>query len=246
MPHDTPLIATIVIALSLAWAFGALAHRLRLPPIVGYLIAGVAIGPHTPGFIADPHVAEQFADIGVILLMFGVGLQFHVEELLEVRRIAIPGAIVQSGVATIVGALAAHAFGWTWPAAVEFGLCLSLASTVVLVRVLSDRRQLHTDAGHIAVGWLVVQDILAVLVLVLLPALRSGASAGALALSVALAIVTLQPRPRARAATSPIKQTIKISIARQSTVTVAPRSTRPTRNQRAPRIAPARRRQNTA
>jgi K+:H+ antiporter len=187
--NDAGIVLTLAGSLAAALVFGYITQRLKLSPIVGYLIGGVAIGPHTPGFIADPHVAEQFADIGVILLMFGVGLQFHVEELLEVRRIAIPGAIVQSGIATIVGALSAHAFGWTWPAAIVFGLSLSLASTVVLVRALSDRRQLHTDAGHIAVGWLVVQDILAVLVLVLLPALKGGSSAGALAVSIALAIV---------------------------------------------------------
>ena len=187
--NDAGIVLTLAGSLAAALVFGYITQRLGLSPIVGYLVAGVAIGPHTPGFIADTHVAEQFADIGVILLMFGVGLQFHVEELLEVRRIAIPGAIVQSGIATIVGALAAHGFGWTWPAAIVFGLSLSLASTVVLVRVLSDRRQLHTDAGHIAVGWLVVQDILAVLVLVLLPALKEGSTPAALGMSIVLAIV---------------------------------------------------------
>jgi len=187
--NDAGIVLTLAGSLAAALVFGYITQRLGLSPIVGYLVAGLAIGPHTPGFIADPHVAEQFADIGVILLMFGVGLQFHVEELLEVRRIAVPGAIVQSGIATIVGALSAHAFGWTWPGAIVFGLSLSLASTVVLVRVLSDRRQLHTDAGHIAVGWLVVQDILAVLVLVLLPALKDGSSPGALAMGIVLAIV---------------------------------------------------------
>jgi len=187
--NDAGIVLTLAGSLAAALVFGYITQRLKLSPIVGYLIAGLAIGPHTPGFIADPHVAEQFAEIGVILLMFGVGLQFHVGELLEVRRIAVPGAIVQSGIATIVGALSAHTYGWTWPAAIVFGLSLSLASTVVLVRVLSDRRQLHTDAGHIAVGWLVVQDILAVLVLVLLPALKDGSSPGALAISIVLAIV---------------------------------------------------------
>jgi len=187
--NDAGIVLTLAGSLAAPLVFGYITQRLGLSPIAGYLVAGVAIGPHTPGFIADTHVAEQFADIGVILLMFGVGLQFHVEELLEVRRIAVPGAVIQSGIATIVGALAAHGFGWTWPAAIVFGLSLSLASTVVLVRVLSDRRQLHTDAGHIAVGWLVVQDILAVLVLVLLPALKDGSSPGALAMSIVLAIV---------------------------------------------------------
>ena len=187
--NEAGIVLTLAGSLAAALVFGYITQRLQLSPIVGYLIAGLAIGPHTPGFIADTHVAEQFAEIGVILLMFGVGLQFHVKELLEVRRIAVPGAIVQSGIATMVGGVSAHAFGWTWSAAVVFGLSLSLASTVVLVRILSDRRQLHTDAGHIAVGWLVVQDILAVLVLVLLPALKNGSSPAGLAMSIVVAIV---------------------------------------------------------
>jgi CPA2 family monovalent cation:H+ antiporter-2 len=187
--NEAGIVLTLAGSLAAALVFGYITQRLGLSPIVGYLVAGLAIGPHTPGFIADTHVAEQFAEIGVILLMFGVGLQFHVKELLEVRRIAVPGAIVQSGIATMVGAVSAHAFGWTWSAAVVFGLSLSLASTVVLVRILSDRRQLHTDAGHIAVGWLVVQDILAVLVLVLLPALKNGSSPAGLAMSIVVAIV---------------------------------------------------------
>ena len=127
-----------------ALLFGYITQRLGLSPIVGYLLAGVVVGPNTPGFIADAHLAEQLAEIGVILLMFGVGLQFHLEELLAVRRIAIPGAIAQSGIAAALGAVAAHTFGWTWPASIVFGLALSVASTVVLVRVLSDSRQLHT------------------------------------------------------------------------------------------------------
>ena len=130
------------------------------------------IGPHTPGFVADAHLAEQLAEIGVILLMFGVGLQFHLEELLAVRRVAIPGAIAQSLVATVLGAAVAHAFGWSWPAGIVFGLSLSVASTVVLVRVLSDNNALHTPTGHIAVGWLVVEDLFTVIVLVVLP--RAG------------------------------------------------------------------------
>src|SRR4030095_5062757 len=134
--------------------FADLPQRLVLSPIVGYLIAGLAIGPNTPGLVADTHIAEQFAEVGVILLMFGVGLQFHLEELLAVRRIAIPGALAQGAGATVLGALTARGYGWSWTAAVVFGLALSIASTVVLVRVLSDRRQLHTVAGHIAIGWL--------------------------------------------------------------------------------------------
>jgi CPA2 family monovalent cation:H+ antiporter-2 len=186
--QEAGLVLTLAGGLGVALIFGYLTQRLGLSPIVGYLLAGVVVGPNTPGFIADQHIAEQFADIGVILLMFGVGLQFHLEELLAVRHIAIPGAIAQSGVATALGAFAAHAFGWTWPAAIVFGLALSVASTVVLVRVLSDSRQLHTSAGHIAVGWLVVQDVLAVIVLVLLPALKGGSTAGALAASIAITL----------------------------------------------------------
>ena len=142
------------------------------------VLAGVVLGPYTPGFVADQHMAEQLAEIGVILLMFGVGLQFHVEELLAVRRVAIPGALVQSAVATILGATVAHAFGWPWSGGLVFGLALSVASTVVLIRVLTDARHLHTPAGHIAVGWLVVEDVLTVVMLVLMPPLIGGPGQG--------------------------------------------------------------------
>ena len=137
MPHYTPLITTIVAALTLAWAFAAMAHRLKLPPLVGYLLAGIAIGPFTPGFVADQNIANELAEIGVILLMFGVGLHFHLHELVAVKRIAIPGAVFQSAVATGLGALVALGFGWGWAAGVVFGLALSVASTVVLARVLA-------------------------------------------------------------------------------------------------------------
>ncbi len=156
--------------------FGYITHRLGLSPIVGYLLAGTLVGPHTPGFVADAALAEQLAEIGVILLMFGVGLQFHIEELLAVRRVAIPGAIAQSVVATVLGALLAVAFGWSWPAGIVFGMALAVASTVVLVRVLADNNHLHTPAGHIAVGWLVVEDLFTVVALVLLPALVGESS----------------------------------------------------------------------
>ena len=136
------------------------------------------MGPHTPGFVADSSMAEQLAEIGVILLMFGVGLQFHIEELLAVRRVAVPGAVAQSAVATVLGALLARAFGWDWPAGVIFGMALAVASTVVLVRVLADNNDLHTQAGHIAVGWLVVEDLFTVVALVLLPALFGTATTG--------------------------------------------------------------------
>ena len=153
---------------------GYITQRLGLSPIVGYLLAGTLVGPYTPGFVADAALAEQLAEIGVILLMFGVGLQFHLEELLAVRRVAIPGAVAQSVVATVLGALLAVAFGWTWSAGIVFGMALSVASTVVLVRVLADNNDLHTPTGHIAVGWLVVEDLFTVLALVLLPALVGG------------------------------------------------------------------------
>jgi monovalent cation:H+ antiporter-2, CPA2 family len=168
--HDLELLATLAGGLTAALIAGYVTERLRLSPIVGYLIAGIAVGPHTPGFTADTHLAEQLAEIGVILLMFGVGLQFHLEELLAVRRVAIPGAIAQSAVATVLGASVARFFGWDWSAAIVFGIALAVASTVVLVRILSDHRELHTPTGHIAVGWLVVEDLFTVLVLVVLPA----------------------------------------------------------------------------
>jgi K+:H+ antiporter len=167
--HSFDLIVTLTGGLAGALIFGYLTQRVGLSPIVGYLLAGVAVGPNTPGFVADTHLAEQLAEVGVILLMFGVGLQFHVEELLAVRRVAIPGAVVQSAIATVLGALLVRAFGWRWSAGIVFGIALSVASTVVLVRVLADHKALHTPSGHLAVGWLVVEDLLTVLALVVLP-----------------------------------------------------------------------------
>jgi CPA2 family monovalent cation:H+ antiporter-2 len=169
--EDLALILTLAVSLSTALVFGYVTHRLGLSPIVGYLLAGVAIGATTPGVLADPAIAEQLAEVGVILLMFGVGLQLHVEELLAVRRVAVPGAAAGIGAATFLGALTAWSLGWTWASSLVFGLTLSVASTVVLVRVLSDTRQLHTSSGHIAVGWLVVEDVITVVMLVLLPTL---------------------------------------------------------------------------
>ena len=171
MPPHTALIATIAAGLGLAFLFGMLALRLRLPPLVGYLVAGIAVGPHSPGFIADPELARQLAEIGVILLMFGVGVHFSPGDLLAVRRIALPGAAAQITVATILGAAMARLWGWSWGEGIVFGLCLSVASTVVLLRALEDRGVLDTVDGRIAVGWLVVEDLFTVLVLVLLPAL---------------------------------------------------------------------------
>ena len=178
--HGLDLILTLAGGLTAALLFGYVTHRIGLSPIVGYLLAGTLVGPHTPGFIADAGIAEQLAELGVILLMFGVGLQFHVEELLAVRRVAIPGALLQSGVATVLGTLIAHAAGWSWSAGLIYGVALSVASTVVLVRVLSDNRDLHTQTGHIAVGWLVVEDLFTVIALVLLPVFVGRASAGAI------------------------------------------------------------------
>ncbi|HET7923626.1 MAG TPA: YbaL family putative K(+) efflux transporter [Rhodanobacteraceae bacterium] len=171
MPHYTPLIATIVFALVLAYAAGALALKLRLAPIVGYLLAGVAVGPFTPGFVADQSLAAELSEIGVILLMFGVGLHFSLGDLLAVRAIAIPGAAVQIAIATLLGMLLAWLLGWSVGAGLVFGLALSVASTVVLLRALEVRRLIETGRGRIAVGWLIVEDLAMVLVLVLLPPL---------------------------------------------------------------------------
>ncbi len=183
------LILTLATSLGAALIFGYITHRIGLSPIVGYLLAGVALGPNTPGFIANPELAEQLAEVGVILLMFGVGLQLHVEELLAVRRVAVPGAAAGIAAAAMLGAAVAAANGFSWGAAAVFGLTLSVASTVVLVRVLSDRHQLHTSSGHIAVGWLVVEDIITVILMVLLPTMASGtASWAALATASALTL----------------------------------------------------------
>src|SRR5262245_54505736 len=176
--HHLDLILTLMGGLAAALVFGYVTHRLGLSPIVGYLLGGIAIGPYTPGFVANRALAEQLAEVGVILLMFGVGLQFHLKELLAVRRVALPGAIVQSILATVLGTGMARAFGWSWAAGIVFGLALSVASTVVLMRVLTDNSDLHTPTGHIAVGWLVVEDLFTVLVLVLLPALVGSPQAG--------------------------------------------------------------------
>ena len=201
MPHNVSLIALIATGLGLAMILGFVASRLRMPPLVGYLLAGVMIGPGTPGFVADMALAGQLAEIGVMLLMFGVGLHFSLDDLLAVRKIAVPGAIVQIAVATALGAGTALVWGWPAGEAVVFGLALSVASTVVLLRALEARSSLESTNGRIAVGWLVVEDLAMVLVLVLLPALAPllgahSASAGpapaadlqALALTVGLTL----------------------------------------------------------
>ncbi len=188
--HSLDLILTLAGGLGAALVFGFATQRVGLSPIVGYLIAGLLVGPYTPGFVADRQMAEQLAEVGIILLMFGVGLQFHIEELVAVWRVAVPGALAQSIVATLLGVAVAHVFGWTSGAGLVFGIGLSVASTVVLIRVLSDNRDLHTRAGHIAVGWLVVEDLLTVLVLVMMPAIFAETSAdSSLTASLAIALV---------------------------------------------------------
>lgn len=171
MPHSVSLISTIAAGLGLALIFGFVAARLRLPALVGYLLAGVVIGPFTPGFVADAEIASQLAEIGVMLLMFGVGLHFSLDDLLAVRKIAVPGAVVQMTVATALGMGLAHWWGWNMGGALVFGLSLSVASTVVLLRALESRNILDSANGRIAVGWLVVEDLAMVLVLVMLPPL---------------------------------------------------------------------------
>ena len=179
MTETSPLIAAIVIALGLAFVLGTIANRLKLPPLVGYLLAGVAVGPFTPGFVADAHLTLQLADIGVVLLMFGVGLHFSLKDLLSVRAIAIPGAAIQMAVATALGMGAGLFFGWPLVAGLVFGLCLSVASTVVVLRALQDRRLMQSERGRIAIGWLVVQDLLTVLMLVILPPVANAMKGGA-------------------------------------------------------------------
>lgn len=169
MEHNITLISTIASGFGLALIFGFIAERLKLSALVGYLVAGIIIGPATPGFVADVHIASQLSEIGVMLLMFGVGLHFSIHDLMAVRRIAIPGAIVQMTIATLLGMYLTHLWGWTFGEGLVFGLALSCASTVVLLRALESRNMLDSMNGKITVGWLVVEDLLTVLMLVLLP-----------------------------------------------------------------------------
>ena len=170
MPHDVSLIATIAVGFVIAFLLGFVAHRLRLPPLVGYLMGGVALGRFTPGFVADSALVGQLAEIGVMLLMFGVGLHFSTGDLMAVRRIAIPGAIVQILIATTIGSCMATFWGWSLGAGLVFGLSLSVASTVVLLKALEERNEVSTPNGRIAIGWLIVEDLVMVMTLVLLPA----------------------------------------------------------------------------
>jgi CPA2 family monovalent cation:H+ antiporter-2 len=178
MPHHTPLIGTIVAGLVLAFILGSLAHRLKVSPLVGYLLAGVLVGPFTPGYVADQALAQELAEIGVILLMFGVGLHFSLKDLLSVRATAIPGAIAQITVATLLGAGLGTLLGWPIQAGLMFGFALSVASTVVLLRALQEHRLVETERGRIAVGWLIVEDLVMILALVLIPVLAAANAAG--------------------------------------------------------------------
>jgi CPA2 family monovalent cation:H+ antiporter-2 len=179
--HSYPLITTMAAAFTAAWVLGIITQKLRLSPIVGYLLAGVAIGPFTPGFVGDPALAPQLAEIGVILLMFGVGLHFHLKDLLAVRTVAVPGAVGQSLVATVLGVAVAAAFGLPFKLGLVLGMATAVASTVVLIRGLSDNKMLDTSHGHVAVGWLIVEDIFTVVLLVLIPAMGAAGSADAAA-----------------------------------------------------------------
>ena len=173
----------IAAGLMLAYVFGLLAHRLRIQPLVGYLVAGIIVGPFTPGFTADAGLAAELAEIGIILLMFGVGLHFSLKDLMSVARIVVPGTIIQIVVATLMGAGLGRLLGWSWQAGLVFGLALSVASTVVMVRAFQERRLLDTERGRIAVGWLVVEDLIMVLTLVLLPTAAMIAANDAVPLS---------------------------------------------------------------
>jgi CPA2 family monovalent cation:H+ antiporter-2 len=192
--HDLSIIITLAGGLAVALAFGWVTQRLGLSTLVGYMLAGIVVGPYTPGFVADASLASQMAEIGVILLMFGVGLHFHPQELLRVWRIAVPGAVAQSAVATVAGWAIARAFGWSHAAGIVFGMALAVASTVVLMRMLVAQDRLATRDGHVAVGWLIVEDLFTVVALVMLPALAAERSdpagvAGALGLALGKAAV---------------------------------------------------------
>ena len=197
MTHETTLIATIAVAFGLAFLFGYVAQRFTLPPLVGYLVAGVLVGPFTPGYVADAGLASQLAEIGVILLMFGVGLHFSIGDLMAVRRVAVPGALAHMLLATLLGTLLPRFWGWPWGESVVFGVALSIASTVVLMRALEQRGVLDTADGRMALGWLIVEDLATVLVLVVLPAFGT----------------TTQPAPdAAHAASTSLPVTLAITI----------------------------------
>src|SRR5690606_5667075 len=178
MEHATPLLTTLVVAFVLASVAGLLAHRLRISTFVGYLLAGIVVGPFTPGIVADPALSAELAEIGVILLMFGVGLHFSLTDLMRVRKVAVPGAVAQIIIATGIGMVLALSWGWSMTSGVVFGLSLSVASTVVLLRALEEHNLVQTERGRIAIAWLVVEDLVTVLALVLLPALAKIQTGG--------------------------------------------------------------------
>lgn len=190
--HELTVLMTFAGGLAAALLLGFIAMRLQISPIVGYLIAGVAVGPFTGGYVADQHVADQFAEIGVILLLFGVGLKFHLDELLAVWRIAIPGALFQSAISTMGLAGLLHLLGWDWTSGIVLGISISVASTVVMALVLADRRDLHAPIGHIAIGWTVVEDLLTVTVLLLLPMFVGPNAVGGANVGPALGLAALK------------------------------------------------------
>ena len=193
MPHDLDIILTLTGGLTAALVLGFITQKMRLSPLVGYLVAGICVGPHVPGFVADPSTASQYAEIGIILLMFGVGLHFHLKDLLAVQRVALPGAAVQIATSVLLGAAVTHLFGWDWKAGALFGMAISVASTVVLTRVLTDNRALHTPTGHVALGWLVVEDLFTILAVVLLPPLLdTGHADGGTSVWAALGVTLLK------------------------------------------------------
>lgn len=189
--YNVQIVIILAVGLALASIFGYLTYRAKLSPILGYLIAGYLIGPYSPGFVADTHIAEQLAEIGVILMMFGVGLHLKWEELVNVKNIAIPGAIIQTFLTTIAGAWLTHHYGWSIETGIVIGLSIGVASTVVMIRILSDSNLVNTTQGHIAIGWLIVEDILTVIALLLLPALASSVHGDTVSIKeVSIAIAT--------------------------------------------------------
>lgn len=168
-PRNLEIVFILTFGFAFASILGYIAHRIKLSPILGYLLAGYLIGPYSPGFVADVKTSEQLAEIGVILMMFGVGMNFKIEDLVSVRNIAIPGAFGQTLISSLAGAVLIHAIGWSWGTGIIFGLAIGVASTVVMVRVLSDNRLINTPEGHIAVGWLIVEDLITVIILILIP-----------------------------------------------------------------------------
>lgn len=189
---EVSVITTLAGGLGIALGLGFLAHRVGLSPIVGYLLAGIVVGPFTPGFTADRHLADQFAEIGVILMLFGIGLRFSLDELLAVWRVAVPGALIQSALSTALLAVLLRLAGWDWSAGLVLGMAVSVSSTVVMARVLADRHDLHTPIGHIAIGWTVVEDLITVTILLLLPILVAGAGGAGQGVGAALGLAGLR------------------------------------------------------